>query len=155
MYASFVHGHIYTWYIFFPHWSDIYVGEMLQANWPSKATCLGPHRSSDHSASFQLCQDKTRTEAQRVWGKSSHYNWPSATINATRSSGKAQGSNYITNKACLKLWINQTAENKTFLSGTSDKRNENNRVGWVMKSQHSEYGTKGSGTIGCWTKAIK
>lgn len=49
-----------------------------------------------------------------------------------------QGSNYITNKAQLKLRINQTAENKTFLSGTSNKRNENNKAGWVMKSQGCE-----------------
>lgn len=48
------------------------------------------------------------------------------------------GSNYITNKGRLKLRINQTAENKTFLSGTSNKRNENNKAGWVMKSQGCE-----------------
>lgn len=48
------------------------------------------------------------------------------------------GSGDTTNKARLKLRINQTAENKTFLSGTSNKRNENNKAGWVMKSQGSE-----------------
>lgn len=90
------------------------------------------------TAIFWLCWDRTGAGTQRVWGKSSHCNWPNATITATWSTGKAQGSNYITNKACLKLWINQTAENKTFLSGTSDKRNENNKAGWVMKSQHTE-----------------
>lgn len=52
--------------------------------------------------------------------------------------GAEPSCNYITNKAQLKLRINQTAENKTFLSGTSNKRNENNKAGWVMKSQGCE-----------------
>ena len=68
---------------------------------------------------------------------------------------EAEGRNYITNNPGLKLWINQTAENKTFLSGTSDKRNENNQAGWKIKDSSAERGTKGNQTIGCWTKAIK
>lgn len=42
-----------------------------------------------------------------------------------------------------------------FLSGTSDKRNENNQAGWEIKGSSTERGTKGNQTIGCWTKAIK
>lgn len=68
---------------------------------------------------------------------------------------EAEGSHFIINTPWAQAGMNVVAENKTFLSGPSDKRNEDSQAGWKMKASSTKRGTKGNQTTGCWTKAVK
>lgn len=108
-----------------PRWEGAVVG---WGEHPAQA--LAPHKWT------LLCSAPSRLPtSQRLIGAPRNQSWG---CGLGGGGCPTRGSNYVTNKAQLKLRINQTAENKTFLSGTSNKRNENNKAGWVMKSQGCE-----------------